>query len=82
MPNTLSEIEDRLVSTFETVFPNLSSDEIRSAEQSNIEDWDSITAINLITVLEEQFDVELDFEEASKHTSFRGIANYLFSKLG
>jgi acyl carrier protein len=77
-----TEIEKRLVTTFEAVFPDMSPEQIRAAEQPNVEAWDSIAAINLITVVEEQFEVELDFEELSRQTSFQALADYLAGVVG
>jgi acyl carrier protein len=78
----LADIENRLVQSFEAVFPTLSPDQIRNASQSNIDSWDSIAALTLINVIEEEFEVELDFEQAAQLTSFRAIADHVAGLVG
>ncbi len=72
-----ADIETRLAGCFEAVFPNLDPGQIRTADQSNVDTWDSIAALSLINVVEEEFDLQMDFEEAAQLTSFRAIADYL-----
>jgi acyl carrier protein len=72
-----ADLETRLVGCFEAVFPSLEPNQIRGAEQSNVDSWDSIAALSLINVIEEEFDLQMDFEEAAQLTSFRAIADYL-----
>ena len=73
----LADIETRLAGCFEAVFPNLDPSQIRGADQSNVDTWDSIAALSLINVVEEEFELQMDFEEAAQLTSFRAIADYL-----
>jgi acyl carrier protein len=74
-------IETRLVGCFEAVFPDLDEAAIRHADQATVSEWDSIAALSLINVVEEEFELQLDFEEAAQLTSFRAIADYLAGAL-
>ena len=73
----LATVETRLVGCFEAVFPDLDAAAIRNADQATVSAWDSIAALSLINVIEEEFEIELDFEQAAQLTSFRAIADYL-----
>ena len=69
--------EERLVKVFETVFPDLPEDKIRTASQSNVSSWDSVAAITLMNVMEEEFVIEIDFDRAAELSSFPEILEYV-----
>jgi len=73
----MDNLESRLIKVFETVFPDLSADKIRTASQSSVENWDSIAAITLINLIEEEFEIQMDFEKAADLTSFPEVLEYL-----
>jgi acyl carrier protein len=73
----MDEIEKRLRKVFETVFPELAPEQIPSASQSSVENWDSVAAITLINVIEEEFGIQMEFEDAAELTSFSKILEYL-----
>lgn len=52
--------EERLARCFLAVFPQLAREGIASADRENIPGWDSLTGVTLISVIEEEFGVELD----------------------
>jgi len=74
-------VEDRLVGCFSLTFPELSPDEIRRASMVSVASWDSVAAINLVTVIEEEFGVELALEEIGEMASFATIFDILSQKL-
>lgn len=76
-PARLAAIEDRLETCFEAVFTGLTSEQIRNAEQDQVEDWDSLAALQLTTLIEEEFEIELDFEDAVELETFQAIAEFL-----
>src|SRR5580658_2530719 len=63
----------RLVNCFQVVFPNLPAEAIPSARQDSIEAWDSVAAITLISVIEDEFQVTVDLERLPELTSFSAI---------
>ena len=73
----MNEIAPRLESCFAAVFPALTPEQIRAARQPEVEDWDSLAAVKLATLIEEEFEIELDFEEAVQRESFQALAEYL-----
>ena len=71
---------ERLAQCFRVVFPNLKDDtEIFAATQATLPEWDSVAAIMLVNVLEEEFQIEMDFEVLGDLTSFDLVLDYLKS---
>jgi acyl carrier protein len=71
---------ERLAQCFRVVFPNLKDDAgIFAATQATVPEWDSVAAIMLVNVLEEEFQIEMDFEVLGDLTSFDRILDYVKS---
>jgi acyl carrier protein len=70
----------RLVSCFQVVFPQLTAEAIPFARQDSIEAWDSVAAITLISVIEDEFQVTVDLERMLELTSFAAFLAYLKGK--
>ncbi len=69
--------EERLVRAFQAVFPDLPAERIRTASQDTVETWDSVAAITLINVIEEELEIQMDFEDVADLTSFPSILKYV-----
>lgn len=76
----MDEVKSRLVTCFQTVFPSLSEQEVLHASQSTVSDWDSVAAITLVNVLEDEFGFELDLEELGDLDSFDKVLAYVRTK--
>jgi len=72
---------EKLVSCFKKVFPNLSRTDILSASQERISAWDSIAHVTLISLIGEDFGIELDFEDFDEATSFAAFRDVLSARL-
>jgi acyl carrier protein len=73
----MDNTEERLVKVFETVFPDLSESQIKTASQSTVSTWDSVAAITLMNLMEEEFSIVIDFDRAAELSSFPEILNYV-----
>jgi acyl carrier protein len=73
----MSELDDRLTRCFASVFPGLSSDQIHSASVETVPAWDSLAAVTLIAVLEQEFDTQIDLMEMPELTSYQAVRDYL-----
>jgi acyl carrier protein len=62
---------------FQTVFPELTESEIFDASHASVAAWDSIASITLVNVIEEEFNIEVDFEVLAELTSFDRMLDYL-----
>jgi len=74
-------LEERLVGCFALTFPDLAPEEIRRASMASVAGWDSVAAINLVTVIEEEFGVELALDEIGEVASFATLLDLLSQKL-
>lgn len=75
-------INQRMQRCFQAVFPNLAEPEIAMASVDTVSEWDSVAMITLMTVIEEEFHVTLDFEELETLRSFEAIVAALQARLG
>jgi acyl carrier protein len=74
----MDKSKERLAQCFRVVFPNLTDDiEIFAATQATVPEWDSVAAITLANVVEEEFQILMDFEVLGDLTSFDLIMDYL-----
>jgi acyl carrier protein len=73
----MNDLKKRLVGCFALVFPDLPEAEIPSAAQSNLPAWDSVAAITLVNVLEDEFNIHLDFDILADLDSFDKVLAYL-----
>jgi acyl carrier protein len=68
---------ERLVGCFERVFPNLIRTDIPAATQDSVEAWDSIAQVTLMSLVGEEFGIDIDFEEFENATSFPAILDVI-----
>jgi acyl carrier protein len=73
----MSELENRLVKCFSAVFPALTPDEIRAGGAQSLAAWDSLTAVTLAAVVEQEFSVQIDLFDLSESDSFEAFETYL-----
>jgi acyl carrier protein len=52
-------LTERVRECFRTVFPDLPEDQIEAAVRSELPAWDSLASLELLTVIEEEFGVQL-----------------------
>jgi len=76
----VSDTADKLQQCFALVFPDLADEELASASLASVGSWDSIATINLVTVIEEEFGIQLETEELEEMASFGTILDLLESK--
>jgi acyl carrier protein len=69
----MNDLSQRLSKCFRVVFPELSDSQIESADMTNTARWDSVNHIMLITVIGEEFGIDLDLEDFDRLTSFSGL---------
>ena len=73
----MSELDSRLIRCFSSVFPALSPEEIRIASAESLPAWDSLAAVTLATVVEQEFIVHVDLLDLLKLDSFEAFQTYL-----
>lgn len=73
----MPDVETRLVGCFLAVFPQLNETEVRGASQEKLEQWDSVAAITLVNVIEEEFSTQVDYDHLPNLDTFAKILEYL-----
>lgn len=73
----MNTIKPRLENCFALVFPSLPPEEIETATQSTVEAWDSAAMILLVSVIEDEFGMQLDMDSLAELDSFGRIHDYL-----
>jgi acyl carrier protein len=69
----------KLITCFQSVFPDLSESEIRKASMASLSTWDSLTTVVLISVIEESYQTQITDDELDLFTSFDLIDNIVAS---
>jgi len=77
----MEQIKFRLVSCFQTVFPDLTETDIPSVSQASLATWDSVSTIALVNVMEEEFAIVIDLESVADLDSFHHIHEYLLTRV-
>jgi len=77
----MDDVRARLLKCFRIVFPQLPESEAATASQAAFAAWDSVAAITLANVIEEEFGIEMDLEVLGDLDSFEKIREYVESKL-
>ena len=73
----MDNVREKLTACFATVFPNLATAAIASASAGQMAEWDSLTQVNLLSVIGEEFGIDIDFEDFEDATSFEAILDRL-----
>ena len=71
-------MEERILAIMREVFENEAID--TSCSQDNCGEWDSLHHLNLISDLEDEFDLEFEPEEIAQMQSFAAIKEIITSK--
>lgn len=72
-------MENRIIDIFKKTFQLTKVSD--SISQKNFSKWDSLTHINLIVEIENEFDIDLDPEEIVKMVDFRSVVQIVEQKL-
>jgi acyl carrier protein len=75
------EISKRLTTCFQTVFPDIPESDIPSVSQATTPSWDSIAAITLVNVIEDEFQVQIDLDKLVDLDSFQKVLDYMRTAL-
>jgi acyl carrier protein len=77
----MDQINTRLVNCFRIVFPDLQESQIPGITQAAEPTWDSVAAITLANVIEDEFQIEMDLDLLPELDSFNRILDYLTGKV-
>ena len=72
--------EDKIKEIFVKIFPETKDDFGINREQSDYENWDSFTHVNLVSELESQFDIQLETDEIISISSAKTALDLITKK--
>jgi acyl carrier protein len=70
----------KLESCFLQVFPDLKQSDVATASHATVSAWDSIAQVTLLSLIGEEFNLDIDFEEFEGATSFNDILTLVRQK--
>ena len=73
----MADVRSRLIPCFSAVFPGLDEGQIPRATRQTVGSWDSLAGFSLLTVIEEEFGLQVPPEDVDRFTSFESIHDYL-----
>lgn len=73
----MSDSRSRLLHCFSIVFPKLQEEELPHSSVDSVDDWDSLASVNLYSLVEEEFGVEIRLEDLENLLSFELILEYI-----
>jgi acyl carrier protein len=77
----MDESRARLIKCFELVFPDLTEEQAPTASQATMPEWDSVAAITMMNVIEDEFGLEMDLEVVADFDSFDKIYQYVSARV-
>lgn len=73
----MSEIKEKVVRCFSSVFPDLSEQEIYRASTASVAAWDSVAQVTLLATIAEEFGRSFELEDFEELVSYSLIINRL-----
>jgi acyl carrier protein len=73
----MTDVDDRLLRCFLSIFPALTEEEIRAAALECFGDIDSLAGVTLVALIEQEFGVALELEQLFALRSFNALNRYL-----
>lgn len=67
----------RLNRCFSAVFSDLDETQLPHATRDNVDGWDSLATFTLLTVIEEEFQIQVSPEDVDRFTSYENILDCL-----
>jgi len=69
----MHDVKQRLAKCFSAVFPELSPEEIGKSTACHDANWDSLSAVTLLAVVQEEFGIDLEVDDLENLASFEEI---------
>jgi len=75
----MKDTNTALTKCFLAAFPELSEDQVPRASLDTVAGWDSVATAVLLSLVGEEFEIDIDFELVERLTSYGAIYDYLES---
>jgi acyl carrier protein len=73
----VTALRERVLDCFCTVFPSRSREELLHASRESVAEWDSLAGITLLTVLQQELDVEIDLTDWGQLDSVASVLDFV-----
>jgi serine acetyltransferase/acyl carrier protein len=73
----MDDLEARLVRCFSSVFSDLTAEQVHDASAKSLPAWDSLTAVTLAAVLQEEFGLQINPTDLPELGSFEAVRDYI-----
>lgn len=73
----MAELDDRLLRSISSAYPTVSEEEILKSDLAQLMNVDSLAAVTLLAVIDDEFGVDLDLETLLRLRTFDAIRQYL-----
>ena len=73
----MDNINARLIECFTTVFPDTPPASVPAMSVDNTPAWDSVAAITLVNVIEDEFQLQMDLEAIADLDSYSKVLAYV-----
>jgi acyl carrier protein len=73
----MDKLDERLIRCFSSVFPEMNEEEIRTADVVLLADVDSLAAVTLLALIDEEFGVDMDLEGLMELGDFPAICRHV-----
>jgi acyl carrier protein len=77
----MDDIRQRLVKCFVAVFPTINVNHLELLEPTSVEGWDSVATVTLMSVIEEEFEIQIDPENLEAILSFDSALQHVTQNL-
>lgn len=78
----MADARERLIRCFSTVFPELGEEEIVKASAEDGGNWDSLSAVTLLALVEEEFGIGIEVDNLDGAISFERLLACVKASLG
>lgn len=73
----MNNVTERLTRIFAAIFPELTQEEILLASPASVAAWNSLATINLVSLIEEEFEIDIPPDRFQDLGSFELVLDYL-----
>jgi len=78
----MPDMRSRLVECFRAVFTDLSNEAIPDVSMNSVANWDSLATITLVSVVQEEFGLQIEPEDLGQFVAFDRIREYVACRVG
>ena len=76
----MNDIASRLTKCFSAAFPKIPPQDIPQASTQTVSEWDSLALVVLVSLIEEEFKVQVAPSDLDSFASYAGVLEYLQKK--